>query len=361
MAAKRNQHFVPQFYLRIFQSAPKRIHLYDLGMMEPRKDVGIKGQCYKRYFYGRDSKVEDALMELEETLSKTLRGIANSRKLPQRKSKAYRDVLTFASLQYLRTQKRTRAISHMFHKLLGRAFKATGQAPENMVPDHLYSMALSLSMIPYALEQIQDLKCHLIVSRRNAFITSDVPVYRYNQYSEAIRDRGVTGLASRGLQIFVPISPSLLLILYDGGTYKIRKLADRWFGRSVTDHKSDIDQLNLLQLHSAGRNVYFSNWEQHKDIERLSPDFDRTKVVDPEIVREFQQDDDPRNSLLVTFERMVDMSLNLSFMTIKRRANQIPLYRRPDLYRGGRLHAADVQRRDSDAETITFSRFIGES
>ena len=361
MAVKRNQHFVPQFYLRIFQSAPKRIHLYDLGRMEPRKDVGIKGQCCKRYFHGKDSKIEDALCELEGTSAKMLQSIANTRKLPPRRNKAYLDMLTFACLQDLRTQKRTVAFDHMLHKLLGRAFKGMDEVPEGIVLDHLELITLSLSMIPDALEQISDLKSHLVASRSEAFITSDAPVYTYNQYCEGIRDRGITGLASRGLQIFVPLSPSLLLVLYDGRAYKIRRLADRWSGRSVTDDVSDIDQLNLLQLLSAERNVYFSNWEQHRDIERLLPDFEILRVADPQIVREFQQDDNPQSSLLATFELMVDVSLNLSFMAVKRCADQIPLYRRADLYRDGRPQAADVQSRDSDEETITFSRFIGES
>ena len=361
MVSKRNQHFVPQFYLRIFQSAPKRIHLYDLGRMEPRKDVGIKGQCYKRYFHGKDNKVEDALGELEGTSAIMLQGILDARKIPQRRNKAHLDMLTFVCLQHLRTQKRTRAFRHILLKSLRHAFNDMGEIPEGIVLDHLELITLSLSMIPAALEQISDLKTHLVVSRSEPFITSDAPVYTYNQYCEGIRDRGITGLASRGLQIFVPISPSVLLVLYDSRTYKIRRLADRWFGRSVTDDVSDIDQLNLFQLLSAERNVYFSTWEQRKDIERLLPALERIKVADPQTVREFQQDDDPNSSLLAMFERMVDMSLDLSFMTVESRADQIPLYRRADLYRDGRTQLAGAQRRDSDEETITFSRFMGES
>ena len=313
------------------------------------------------YFYGKDSKVEDSLSELEATLAITLQGIVNTRKLPHPRSKRYLDMLTFVALQHLRTQKRTAEFGHMLEKLLGRVFNDLGEVPEGVLLSHPDLIELSLSMIPDALEQIRDLKSHLVVSRRETFITSDAPVHAYNQYCEGIRDRGVTGLASRGLQIFVPLSPSLVLILYDGRTYKVRRLADRWSGRSVTDDASDIDQLNLLQLLSAKRNVYFSKWDQHKDIEGLLPDFERKKVIDPQNVREFQQDDDPHSSLLVTFERMVDVSLNLSFMSIQRRADRIPLYRRPNLYRDGRSQAADVPRRDSEGERVTFSRFMGES
>ena len=249
----------------------------------------------------------------------------------------------------------------MFSKLLRHAFEDTSEIPNGIVLEDFELVKLNLSMILDALEQISDLKAHLVVSRSVPFITSDAPVYAYNQYCEGIRDIGITGLANRGLQIFVPLSPSLLLIIYDGRTYKIRRLADRWSGRSVTNDVSDIDQLNLLQLLSAERNVYFSKWRQRKDIERLLPNLDRIRVTDPQVIREYGQDDDPDSSLLATFERMADMSLSLSFMTIKKPADKIPLFRRPSLYRDGRSQVADVQGRDSDGETITFSRFIGES
>ena len=361
MAVRRNQHFVPQFYLRNFRSAQKRVHLYDLGMMESRKDVGIKGQCYKRYFYGKDNKIEDVLSQLEGTSAKTLQALANTQKLPHRRSKAYRDMLIFVCMQYLRTQKRMRSFQRILYKSVGRAFGNKTDVPEGIVLGRFDLIELSLSMIPSALEQINDLQPHLVVSRSESFITSDAPVYIYNQYCEGIRDRGITGLASRGLQIFMPISPSLLLVLYDGSTYKIPSVADKWTRRSFVDDVSDIDQLNLLQLVSAERNIYFSNWGQHKHIERLLPVFERIRVADPQIVREFQQDDDPKSSLLAMFDQMANLSLDLSFVTISGRADKIPLYGRPNLYRDGRSQLAHVQSRDSDGETITFSRFLGES
>ena len=114
--------------------------------------MGIKGQCCKRYFHGKDSKIEDALCELEGTSAKMLQSIANTRKLPPRRNKAYLDMLTFACLQHLRTQKRTVAFDHMLHKLLGRAFKGMDEVPEGIVLDHLELITLSLSMIPDALE-----------------------------------------------------------------------------------------------------------------------------------------------------------------------------------------------------------------
>lgn len=361
MPRKRNHHFVPQFYLRTFRSAPKRIHLYDLKSMEPRKAVGIKGQCYKRYFHGKNGYIEDAMSELENGLSKTLQVVTATKKLPDQKTTAFHNILTFVCLQYLRTAKRTETFRRLLDKSLDRAFQRSGGIPEGYVLEQPELIMLNLSMIPDTLRYILDLRPHLVVSPKESFFTSDAPVYLYNQYCEGIRDRGVTGLASRGIQIFLPLSPSIILMLYDGNTYKINRFADRWSDRSITDKLSDIDQLNLLQLFSAEKNLYFPNWGQLHDIERLVPVFERMRVRDPQTVREYEQDDDPNSSLLVTFERMVNMSLDLSFMKIRSSANRIPLFERPSLYRDRQPQIAEAQLQDSEKATITFSRFRGES
>ena len=260
MASKRKHHYVPQFYLRLFQSAPKRIHLYDLGSMEPRRSIGIRGQCYGQYFHGKDGYLEDELAEAERILSRTLQRVVESQQLPLQGSEDHRGLLAFAGLQQLRTQKRVAGFGRIVDKtdkIIERASGNIDDAPANLVPKHTDLVMTSLSMLPEVLQSMDDLKSHLVVSRHEGFITSDAPVYIYNQYCEGISDRGVTSLTGRGLQMFLPLSPSLMLILYDGGTYKIRSSAERSSGRSIRGDVSDIGQLNLLQLLSAERNVYF--------------------------------------------------------------------------------------------------------
>ena len=361
MVAKRKQHYVPQFYLRLFQSALQRIHLYDLGSMEPRRNVGIKGQCYRRYFHGRDSDLEDALGESERILSRSVRRVVKSLKLPPQGSEDHRALLAFVGLQHLRTQKRVTGFKDIIDKSLVSAFGDISDSPDELVPEITDLVTMSLTMLLDVLELIGDLKAHLVVSRHAVFITSDSPVQIYNQYCEGISDRGVTGLASRGLQMFLPLSPSLLLILYDGGTYKIRSSAERSSGRSIRGSSPDIVQFNLLQMLSAERNVYFHDWMQREDIARLLSRFDGLRIAVPGTVQEFQQDDDPNRSLLVMVNRMVNVSLNLSFMTIKKRAARTPLRRRTDLYRDSRLQAERARNWSTDEETVTFSRLIGES
>jgi len=54
---KNNQHFVPQFYLRIFSGGERRIGLYgvDSGLLVPL--ASIKHQCYRHHFYGKNERI----------------------------------------------------------------------------------------------------------------------------------------------------------------------------------------------------------------------------------------------------------------------------------------------------------------
>lgn len=59
--AKKNQHFIPQFYLRNFSyySNGKEIGIYVPTINFFKNDVAIKHQGSKNFFYGKDEIIED--------------------------------------------------------------------------------------------------------------------------------------------------------------------------------------------------------------------------------------------------------------------------------------------------------------
>jgi len=79
---------------------------------------------------------------------------------------------------------------------------------------------------------IADLQCHLAISPDGAFITSDNPAFKYNQYCEDIDYQGITGALCRGFQIFLPLAPRLCLLLYDRAVYNVPR-AERSKRRSI--------------------------------------------------------------------------------------------------------------------------------
>ena len=213
---------------------------------------------------------------------------------------------------------------------------------------------MSLHILPAMLEAISDLRAHLIVSPNEDFLASDNPVFRYNQYCEDTQHMGITGGQQRGLQIFLPLSPRHQLVLYDSTTYNVR-LAGRIFGTRRAK-QSDIDSLNKMQLISANKNVYFSSWQQLQHINRLLPNVKHLRIPDPTSVQEYGQDDDPNVSLLHQYERTANLSLGLTFLSVKRWARQVSIADRPNSYR---REPPMAEHTGSRGRNITFSRFLG--
>jgi hypothetical protein len=120
-----------------------------------------------------------------------------------------------------------------------------------------------------------DLERKLLVAPTGSFfITSDNPVVFLNQYIDRAPSRvvralafttalGSRGHASRGLQIFFPISPEIGLFLYDRDIYKVGPV-----GRTVISiSKEDVDHLNALEYINTQNNIYFAD-EKHADYVR---------------------------------------------------------------------------------------------
>ena len=356
--AKRKHHFVPRFYLKAFESEPQRIHLYNLNSSLPVENAGLRGQCYRSRFYGPNDNLEDNLAKLESCIAPILRSTISKGTIPSFGSGGYLTLLAFVAMQSLRTPASAERVNQIIDKAIKQAH-SNGISPsdadiESMRFGFDNPVLMSLRFLPDVLEAILDLRAHLIVSLSDTFITSDNPVFKYNQYCKDTRHEGITGARQRGLQIFVPLSPRHHLILYDGMTYSV-KIADRIFG-GLRSRQSDIDSLNKMQLISANENVYFSNWQQLKDINRLLPFVKHLRIPDPTVVQEYGQDDDPNASLLHIYEQTADMTLNLTFLSVKRRAAQVPIADRPNYYRGG---PPGARLSGPGGRSITFSRFLG--
>lgn len=103
-------------------------------------------------------------------------------------------------------------------------------------------------VIEDALGKIEDSAAPIIaeIIKEKKFITSDNPCNRYNQYLEKRNHPGGhLGLFSKGLQLFFPISPDLMLLYYDKWAYKFGNKKDK---EIILTDENDINHLNLLQL-----------------------------------------------------------------------------------------------------------------
>jgi len=100
---KREQHYVPQLYLRAFASSPRRIHLYNLRRNVVIQNASIQDQCKKARLHGETDDVENALGFIEGEAATILRQIGTTQEAPRREEPDYKKLLIFLSLLGNRT------------------------------------------------------------------------------------------------------------------------------------------------------------------------------------------------------------------------------------------------------------------
>ena len=355
--AKRNHHFVPRFYLTAFQSDVRRIHLFNVSSARPIMHASLRDQCYRHKLYGKSDQVEDFLMDLENKMAPVLKTVVSSDLLPPVGSLAHDRLMTFAAMQMMRTPKQASLLNRLVDKGVKQAYSRSA-SDYGVDIEHLRfgwkdPVLVMLDMLPTVSRCFADLSAHLVVAAGAAFITSDNPVFKYNQYCETVQHEGVTGALQKGLQVFVPLSPRHQLVLYDGSTYRVSVGRS---SRSSRAKQSDIDQFNKIQIVAAEENVYFSDWQQMEDVDRLEQRTKQFRIEDPMVAVEFGADEDPSSSLIHEFERMENISLNLTFLRVKEGAAKIPVADRAEYTREGNRPKGQIS---NGGAVKTFSRFIG--
>ena len=250
--ATRQHHYVPRFYLARFASKPKRINVYNLRRTLAKEDVSLKGQCKRPNFYG-DSDTEKALSILEAKAA-----VCIDRETNQPSKSPPEELIEFVAIQYLRTLAFAKTMNGMSRKLFGFITDRMPVEERTEALDSLMQLdempVFNLTLKDGVIDDLKDLKLAVISQPENVFLTSDNPVYFYNQYCEQVHGRGKNGARQRGLQIFMPLSPRHYMLLYDGKTYD--------YVKSQSISTSDIYSLNGLQVVSADANLYFADWAQ---------------------------------------------------------------------------------------------------
>ena len=202
----------------------------------------------------------------------------------------------------------------------------------NRVMGEPNGIAVTLLVVAWDMtEYLADLKAHLVISKGSKFITSDNPAFRYNQFCQDSRMDGAVGAKKKGFQLFIPLSPDIYMVLYDGSTYKIA--GGDYRSRITYIKDTDVRALNRLQIISAQDALYFSNWEQrritHEELLKARGVRDEYRAD----IQEFVSDEDERESIFMMQELVPNISLNLRCLRVRKRAMSIPIRNRHRLYR----------------------------
>lgn len=93
----------------------------------------------------------------------------------------------------------------------------------------------------------------MINKTKVSFITSNNPAAKYSQFLERMGVKNYA-LGSRGLQIFIPLTPSIGVMFYDPKCYK---LGDRKKNYVELTQEKDIEELNKLTASNAEGVLYY--------------------------------------------------------------------------------------------------------
>lgn len=338
MSNRKEHHFVPRFYLKQFSENRKSINLFNIQHGKLIRRASIKGQCAHPHFYGPDSKIEDALGLVENKVSGIIRKIFEKERLPLTDAVDMIDLLGFVGLQRGRGQAAAQTNDEQSDAL---AKLWVQDAPEfadydmdEISFENEYPALLPLKTTGDLIHYVISMGSHLFINDTPLeLITSDNPVIAHNQFCEGIDYRGTLGWNSKGIQVFMPLSPRVLLLLYDSDVYSVGKTKKE----TVTHLSSEVEihNFNVFQTLNAQHNLYLRSPCQEKYVRhRLINWFSkrpekRTCVVHSERVVV----DGEESAIMHTYEPLLPAKLEINAIKVRRQQRRIPLHSRSGLHR----------------------------
>ena len=329
-----DHHFVPQFFFRNFSQDGTRINLLHRASERIISNTSIRHQAQKKNFYG-SAEIEKQLSHIEGHQATAIRRLLGIAKNPGEMLRQEELIwlLNFILIQRSRTPYEANKTAEYQEVLASEwlsgvldsdearrslpqssieAFKS-GQIELKINPE--FAVLSKMEMAFNAIPLLQDLKPVVLRNHtRRPFIFSDSPVVSINQFQRNVVSRGVLGLQSPGIQIFVPLSSSITLMFFD---------AERYSGAATEDwlidivHVSDVGFLNALQVHNSNATIYFSDVADadyvtsiHKaQLPRILDDLNVVQRYEP-----IGENSSEVTELIHTFERQLNVNPTFTFL-----------------------------------------------
>lgn len=261
----KRQHFVPKLLLRKFSADKRSISLFALARGLRVDGASIKEQCYADHFYGNDGDIEFAFSRFEGEFSRVIEDLSPER-LEGLSDGALFLCRAFVHLQRFRTLAAAEQFTAWNNSLFTKVFAKDPRIRDVDVDLNDFEVRVTepqtemLGMWSRTLPGVMDLEVRFLVAdRKVGFVISDDPAVIYNQWAihhpVFKRFTGITGLAAKGLQMFLPVSPRVCVALFDPSVYQYGSPKRR----ICTIGLRDARLLNTLQAIHAHHCVYFSS------------------------------------------------------------------------------------------------------
>lgn len=331
MPEYKNQHFVPQFYMRGWAN-DDRVSVYNLNRKSEFPPTKISNLCSENYFYDEDGEHERALSGLEGRHATLLQTLRTDRSIDNLNRDDLRHLCIFIRFQAART-KSTRSETEQMKDWLFKEVTRTGvEAGEldkstlNAVEEGEISLEfeqnnwLHSSSMLHALagpDILYDMEIALIEDHTDSgFVFSDHPVYLDNRRFKSEQERFLLGLQNRGLQVFLPLSDDLLVHLYDPTCYRIEH-DDENSQIIEVNSPQIVNDLNGTQLINADRHVFYGQTSRELEMQSLQDRLSEWVKADSAQFRRYEDglpELDRDNPILTSGPRVPDFSPRLPFV-----------------------------------------------
>lgn len=313
------QHYVPKFMLRRFSGIRDLVHAYDKHedkvfafSTSKKSKVGVAAEraIYDFEFQGVPMTLEPSLSSLETKAAEVTSKIIQSRKIDPEWHMDKAILASFLAVQLVRT-KSTMATFDDLSDRMENYFRSEGAPDEffelepevgDMANARKAHYARMITNAPKDLAPLLiDKVWHLLQTEESdPFLLGDHPVARFNE--PGVGGRGTSGLRSKGVQIYFPLTPTLALCLMCqtyldtmidgieridrlcaaqiGNTTELRKLRSETMpqieamltGGVIKCRRDSVEHFNSLQIIEAERYVFSRKCEFQLAKEMIAAD-----------------------------------------------------------------------------------------
>lgn len=287
MPQNKNQHYIPQFYLRKFSLDGRSISIFNLNRPENViSKASIKGQCSKNYLYGKNEKLEKIIQNFEQEGCEIIRHIEKKLKIDEEQKFK---ILRYISFQYSRTPSSAEALSEFKDAMINEIVNIPGLHGTDEAAEIIKSNQKDFSDLLWenisigakTFSALIDLDFIVLNNcTKIEFVTSDVALWLHNIWTQDYKGAaGSLGYASKGLIIFFPLNPNLAILFYDSDIYNIsrRKIKRKTIDLNL---ENDIKNLNNIFFEASKSSIYFTGDEKtfHSLLKSFKPKNTQKKV-----------------------------------------------------------------------------------
>lgn len=319
MVKKKRHHYIPRFYLKRFSvnNEGKYIGLYNHKSGIFVQEAPLRHQAYRNFLYGEDDEVENALANMENEVAKMFYYWTEEKLLypPPVESNGFKLLRQFILYQTYRTPRSgndlMQSLNDGLKTVLKEAKSDLWKQRKGCTLAHDNPVLLTLLHSIEHERLLNYLDCKFIVNLSELpLITSDVPVIYYNQLMEAAENYiGATGLVAKGLQIFYPIHPRLIVCFYDSSVYD---LGNGCVNCCPMESIEEVHQLNALQFLNSDAQLFFDDIISEEYVKELCRQYHKYKNESKQINKLISQ-----GSRKFFFTGTIEPNINLELSCFK--------------------------------------------